>query len=79
MMRRRLIPTIGGKPARDRAGFRRLSGGAIIILVALQLAHLTPETSYADDGLIARGSYLVHAAELEIIKALKKIFHLELI
>ncbi len=62
MMRRRLIPTIGGEPARDRAAFRRLGGGAIIILVALQLAHLTPETSYADDGLIARGSYLVHAA-----------------
>ncbi len=62
MMRRRSIPTTGGEPARDRAALWRLGGGASIILVALQLAHLTPETSYADDGLIARGSYLVHAA-----------------
>ncbi len=34
----------------------------MIVLVALQLAHLAAGTSYADDELIARGRYLVHAA-----------------
>ncbi len=62
MMLRRFSPTIGGKATRDRAAFRRLGGGASTILVGLQLAALTPATSYADDRLIARGSYLVYAA-----------------
>ena len=37
-------------------------GGAAVILIPLQLAALTPASSYADDALVTRGGYLVRAA-----------------
>ncbi len=56
------MPTICGEPMRDRAMLQRRSGGALAILVAVLIGALTWSTSYADEGQVARGGYLVHAA-----------------
>ncbi len=61
-MRWRLSLTICGEPTKDRAMLRRLSGGALAILVAGLIGASTRSTSYADEGLVARGGYLVQAA-----------------
>ncbi len=41
---------------------RRLSGGALAILLAVLIGVSTRSTSHADERLVARGGYLVHAA-----------------
>jgi len=45
-----------------RAILAWICDAAAVILIASQLAALTPASSYADDALVTRGGYLAHAA-----------------